>query len=158
MTFSIQWAALLSCTSSGWMLTLETEKDKVCWEWDKCIFHILVVPFWIWYCFKDGLVLSATETEGARRRGPPSHCLGCPTAFMDQMPKNVLGTCSIWKALSSPKSSVCQVNSSSSRCTGFAFCFLLLGQWAIQLHALTARQSCFFKPFTLFSPILVIRN
>lgn len=41
---------------------------------------------------------------------------------MDQMPQ-VLGMCSICKALPNPKSSLCQVNSSSSRCTGFAFCF-----------------------------------
>lgn len=34
---------------------------------------------------------TAPEAEGARRRGPPGHCLGCQAVFVDQMSKTVLG-------------------------------------------------------------------
>lgn len=44
----------------------------------------------IWF---QGWTCSFTVSvaEGARRKGPPGHRLGSQAAFVDQMPKNVLG-------------------------------------------------------------------
>lgn len=47
-------------TYSGQVLSSETEKQGSLGV-RLCISHILVVPFWIWSSFKDGLVLSLPQ-------------------------------------------------------------------------------------------------
>lgn len=54
--------------------------------------YILEVPFWRWSSVKDGLFFHCYRSRKSWKKKTTGHCLGCQAAFLDQMPKNALGT------------------------------------------------------------------